>query len=70
MNAELQEKVRKYKEDLVAKLEEATKERQELVEKVNSGENLTFKEGRRNKQLATLIKEIKRRLYRLWISNY
>jgi len=62
MNAELQEKVRKYKEDLVAKLEEATKERQELVEKVNSGENLTFKEGRRNKQLATLIKEIKRRI--------
>lgn len=62
MNTELQEKIRKYKENLETKLQEATKERQELVEKVNSGETLTIKEGRKNKQLATLIKEIKRRL--------
>ena len=62
MNTELQEKLRKYKEDLTAKLNEAVEERKELVEKVNSGENLTFKEGRRNKKLAEFIKEIKRRL--------
>lgn len=62
MNTELQEKLRKYKEDLANKLKEATEERQELIEKVNSGDTLTFKEGRRNKKLAELIKEIKRRL--------
>ena len=50
MNTELQEKIRKYKENLETKLQEATKERQELVEKVNSGETLTIKEGRKNKQ--------------------
>jgi len=65
MNTELQEKIRKYQEDLlkeIKKLEDEKKEleteRKEIMDKFTNGENLSRKDRNRNQELAQEIKEI------------
>lgn len=59
MNTENMVKIRKYKEELEQNLTLLEKERQAIIEKLNSGEMLSSKEMERNQELVKLIKEAK-----------
>lgn len=57
MSSELTKKLENYRKVTTTELSELTKERQDLLDKIQKGEALTWTENKRNQKLAKLINE-------------